>query len=305
MSNQIFHGKHFMKLSVLSLCLLISMVSSCAVSAKTEDKLSGDKAVKNEKISPISGETKNSLTKGRIKFAASSPADAIRIFYKNLREKQFREALMMTNLRAAVEGLSAAELEDLRPDFEPLANQVPADLQINGEIITGDKATVTVKMLNEETNILEDKVHSLERENGNWIYLMADAEAEMAAKKEGKNYFFELRLDVHHLEAQNMMERIAKAQMVYAIQNGGSYGDMKSLISQGLLPDDAQNAQSTGYRYNVLPSSDKKKYTATAEPAVYGKTGKLSYILEFIDNDQKTRLRFEDNKGAPLKTKKS
>ena len=113
-----------------------------------------------------------------------------------------------------------------------------------------------------------------------------------------------LRLDVHHAEAQSMMERIAKAQMVYAMQNGGLYGDIPALVSQNLLPADAQSPESTGYRYNISLSSDKKSYSANAEPAVYGKTGKLSFFMEYNEKDKKMRLQFEDNKGAPLKGKK-
>ncbi len=54
--------------------------------------------------------------------------------------------MMMTNLRPAVESLTDAEMQDLSADFEPLAKQVPAELEINGEIITNNLATVTAKM---------------------------------------------------------------------------------------------------------------------------------------------------------------
>jgi hypothetical protein len=156
-------------------------------------------------------------------------------------------------------------------------------------------------MPNEETGVLEDKIFKLRLEKDSWVILTADEAAEAIVKKEGKNYFFALRLDIHHVEASNMMERIAKAQMVYALQNAGQYADMPTLIGQGLLPEDAQNTQSTGYRFNVFPAPDRKKYSATAEPAVYGKTGKLSFLLELNEKDQKTHLTSKDNKGQPLK----
>lgn len=291
-----------MKSSLLFISLSITLISGCTVAAKTEDDPAP--ATKTEKTQPApQNETKNSASKIQIKFAQNSPADTIRQFYKNLREKRFREAMMMTNLRPAVESLTDAEMEDLRSDFEPLAAQVPAEIEINGEIVSNNQATVTARMPDEDTGNLELREFKLRRENNQWVIVTADEEAERTAKKEGKNYFFILRLDVHHAEVQGMMERIAKAQMVYAMQNGGLYGDIPALISQNLLPADAQNTESTGYRFKISLSPDKKKYSASAEPAVYGKTGKLSFLMEQNEKDRKMRLRFEDNKGAPLKGK--
>jgi hypothetical protein len=302
MSNQVFPVKSSAKLSLLLLCFVTALVSGCAVAAKSSDEGDTAKNVKNERLATApDGEVKVSQPKGRINIAPNTPADAIRTFYKNLREKRFREAMLMTNLRSAVEGLTEAEMEDLRPDFEPLANQVPAEIEINGEIITNNLATVTTKMPNEETGVLEEKIFRLRLEKDSWVILTVDEAAENIVRKEGKNYFFSLRLDTHHVEANNMMERVAKAQMVYALQNAGLYADMPTLIAQGLLPEDAQNTQSTGYRFSISPSSDRKKYMATAEPAVYGKTGKLSFLLELNEKDQKTRLTSKDNKGQPLK----
>lgn len=295
-------------LAQLSLLLLAfaaaNVLGGCSVSAKNDAPVSTE-TVKKADASSASTETKNSMRGARIKFAQNSPADTVRQFYKNLREKRFREAMMMTNLRPAVESLSAAEMEDLRADFETLAAQVPAEIEINGEIVSNNQATVTARMPDEETGAPGLKEFKLRRENADWVILTADEEAEKAVKKEGKNYFFSLRLDVHHAEVQSMMERVAKAQMVYAMQNGGAYADLKTLVASKLLPEDALSEASTGYRFDVQPSADKKKYWATAEPAVYGKTGKLSFLMEFSDKDNRTKLKSEDNKGAPLKGKKS
>lgn len=288
--------------SILLFVMASSLFSvSCAVAAKSKDDGDVKAPVQKENVSVSSSEKKEVLAKKTIDFAPSSPADTIRVFYKNLREKRFREAIMMTNLRVAVEGLSDAEIQDLNGDFEPLAAQVPAELQINGEIIVADKATVTVKLPNDDTGVLEDKIFKLQRENDAWVYLMADDATEAVAKKEGKNYFFMLRQEVHHAEAKSMIERIAKAEMVYALQNGGLYTDMPTLVTQGLLPDDAQTSDSTGYHYSIAVSSDKKKYTAGAEPAVYGKTGKLSFLLQVEEKGKNTGVKSKDNKGMPLK----
>lgn len=244
-------------------------------------------------------------TQGRslkgIQVKPNSPADAVRKFYNLLREKRFRDALMLTNLRPAVEDLTEKELEDFKEDFEAISAQVPDELQISGEIISGNEATVTLKIPDEDTKTLEDKLIKLRKEKESWIILMVDEEAETEVKKEGKNYFYQLKIQTHENEAQLMLQRIAKAQIVYALQNAGQFTDIKTLVQQNLLPDDILETKSTGYRYKVVLSSDKKSYYATAEPAIYGKTGRLSFLMQVDGVDKQARVQSKDNKGEPLK----
>jgi hypothetical protein len=241
------------------------------------------------------------VTKGAsIEITRNSPADTVRVFYKSLRENRFREALFLTNLRPAIEGLTDAELGDLQLDLTNIAQQVPAEIEINGEIISGNYATVTAKLPDNETRQITLQEIRLRKEGNYWVILTVDEQAEDAIKKEGNKYFFNLRLQTHESEAKAMMERITKAQMVYALQNGGAYGELKTLVEAGFLPEDALSSVSTGYNYKIVLSGDKKKYYATAEPAVFGKTGKLSFLVE-LDDKQKTRLTAKENQGQPLK----
>src|SRR5688572_255044 len=80
----------------------------------------------------------------------NSPADTVRAFYTALRERKFRHALFLTNLRPAVEGLTDAELQEFQVDFEAIAKYVPEEIEINGEITTGNSAIVTAKLPNED-----------------------------------------------------------------------------------------------------------------------------------------------------------
>lgn len=304
MFNTLSKANFRLKMSLFGLCLAAAVVTGgCSVSAKNNDapdSVQTTASVDNIGVSQPNA-AKNSYAKGRIQIKANSPADAVRTFYKNLRERRFREAMMMTNIRPAVEGLSDEEMQDLNADFEPLAKQVPPEIQINGEITTGNLATVTAKMPNDDTGVPEDKVFNLRREGESWIILTADEKSEATVKKEGKNYFFNIRVEVHQVEAQMMLERIAKAQTVYSLRNEGAFAELPVLIEQGLLAADAQTSDSTGYRYSISLSPDKKKYFATAEPAVYGKTGKLSFLVEVEAADKQARLKSQDKKGQPLK----
>jgi hypothetical protein len=215
----------------------------------------------------------------------NGPADTVRAFYKLLREKKFREAIFLTNLRPAIEGLTDAELKEFDVDFESIAGLVPAEIEINGEIVTGEKASVTAKLPADDDK-MEIQEIKLRKEGDIWVILSADDDAEKRIKKEGKNYFFALRIETHEDEARQMLDRISKAEMVYALQNGGLYGDIIQLVKAGLLPDDAETADSTGYKYSVALANDKKSYSAKAEPAAYAKSGKLTFTVELNDKRQ-------------------
>lgn len=238
--------------------------------------------------------------RAKIQIAPDSPADTVRVFYQKMREKKFREALFLTNLRPAIEGLTEAELKELEVDFDVLAGQIPAEIAINGEIIVNDAATVTAKLPDNDTAELKLQEIKLRRDAGVWIILTLDEEAEKAVRKEGKNYFFALKNETHQEEAKAMIERIYKAQLVYSAQHGELYGDLTALVESEFLPADITTPESTGYNYTLTLSADKKSYRASATPAVYGKTGRLSFLLN-VDNNRKSSIKSADNQGKPVK----
>src|SRR5215510_14413794 len=78
--------------------------------------------------------------------AQRAPSDVVREFYKAMREHRFKDAWAMTVYKPAVEGLSAAEMEDLRPFFEAQAAPVPEQIQIDNEQVAGNTAKVFVQL---------------------------------------------------------------------------------------------------------------------------------------------------------------
>ncbi len=282
----------------LLLSVLLSFISGCAVEAA--------KNAESEKSSVKTAETaksneKESISKGsKIEFEANSPADTVRVFYKNLREKRFREALFLTNLRPAIEGLTDAELQELKVNFEDLAAQVPVQIEINGEIVAGEKATVTANLPDNETGKIGLQEIRLEKDTDVWVILTVDKKTEKLIKKEGKNYFFTLRLETFQEQAPKLLEKISKAQTVHAVQNNGAYTDLPTLFEKGLISQELLSAALTGYNFIAKPSGDGTRYFATATPVTYGKTGKISYILE-LDSKGKLTMNQKDKRGEPLK----
>ena len=242
------------------------------------------------------GETKGAS----IPIDPNGPADTVRVFYRLLREKKFREAMFLTNLKPAIESLNDIEMKDFSVDFETIAGQVPAELEINGEIITGDHATVTVKLPKDNEEEKETQPIKLKKENNVWVILSTDDENGQKIRKEGKNYLYNLRMETHQDEARKMLERISKAEIAHSLQNGGAFAEMSALVESGYLPEDIQSSESTGYNYAVTLLPDKNRYTATATPAVYGKSGKFSYLL-YLDDKGRSHVSGKDNGGRPLK----
>lgn len=230
----------------------------------------------------------------------NGPADTVRAFYKLLREKKFREAMFLTNLRPAIESLTEAELSEFSLDFAEIAGQVPAEVEINGEIITGDQATVTANLPNSDGDKNELQSIKLRRENSVWIIQTADEASAKRIRAEGKSYFFNLRIETHEEEAKRMLERISKAQLAHSLQNGGTYTDIQTLVAAGLLPDDVKSSESTGYNYVVDLAGDKKRYSATATPAAYKKSGIRSFLLT-LDPKGISIVTSRDNGGRALR----
>jgi hypothetical protein len=272
---------------LLSICLFAVYGCSTAASKAAED------STKAAAAAAESAPAANASRGATIDIKPNSPADTVRAFYTALREKRFREAIFLTNLRPAVEGLTDAELKEFQVDFESIAKYVPAEIEINGEIVSGDRATVTAKLPNKDLDKEETQQIALRKEGDVWIILTVDESAEAKIKQEGKNYFAALRIESHQDDAREMLERVAKAQMAFAALNQGLYGDMDALIKAEFLPADIRSSESTGYNYAIELSSDRKKYSAAAVPAVYGKTGKLSFTVQ-LDEDSQPHLTSRD-----------
>ena len=274
------------------ICLLVISVvlnNGCAASASNANPTAAETAA-----STAAGSTSKSSRGATIDIKPNSPADTVRAFYTALREKKFRQALFLTNLRPAIEGMTDAELKEFEVDFEVIAKHVPAQIEINGEIVSGENATVTAKLPNDDLDKEEIQEIRLRKDGDVWVILTVDESAEKRIKKEGKNYFPALRIETHQDEARDMLDRVAKAQMAFAAQNQGNFGDMNALINAEFLPGDIRSSLSTGYVYAITVTADQKKYSATAVPAVYGKTGKLSFAVE-LDGNGQPRLTSQDN----------
>jgi hypothetical protein len=276
------------------------LVSGCSTGAAKTAETAGEKSNVAGKTDDRSQAIDERSKGAKIKIEENSPADTVRVFYKSLREKKFREAMYLTNMRPAMEGLTDAELKDFQIDFNDVAERVPQDIEINGEIISGDTAIVTANLPGDDPELLEVQKIKLRREDSVWVIQTVDDAAAAMIKKEGKNYFYALRIDTHESEAKKLMQKIADVEMVVAAQNNGIYSDMQSLVEKNLLPADIRSAESTGYNFSVTLTPDKKSYFAIATPAEYGKTGKQSFLLQ-LDKRRSPQLSSKDNGGIAIK----
>lgn len=225
--------------------------------------------------------------------AQRTPTEVVREFYRAMREKRFRDALGMSIYRPAVESLSAQEYEELRPDFERLAGVVLEQVVISGQQLSGDTATVFGKFTEEELNEPPKPV-SLIREGGAW--LVGDRAGYEAVRSAGRNYFFEARIATHHAEVESLLRRLPAAQLAHSAKHGGVYGDLPALVREGLIPPDVLTTDSTGYRIYVKLDKGGRSYTAGAEPARYGRTGRLSFFA-----DATGQIKSRDAGGKPIK----
>ena len=227
-----------------------------------------------------------------------SPTETMRLFYQLMREKKFREAFALSIYRSAIEGLSAREFEELRPDFEKMAvavsEKIPATVDVTGEQISGDVATVFVKVLDADGKGQVEPASLIKIDN-NWI--IGDKENLDLVKKSGKQFFFEARINAHHSDVQDMLTRISLAEVLYSQNHNNLFGNLADLITAGVIPKDLEGPETTGYIFHVNKAADGKSWYATAEPAQYGRTGRLSFYLDA------SGVRSGDAGGKPLVVK--
>jgi hypothetical protein len=227
-----------------------------------------------------------------------SPTDTMRDFYRMMREKKYREAFSISIYRPAIEGLSTEEYDDLKTDFDKMAiavsEKIPEKVDITGEQISGDAATVFVKVVDAEGKEKIEPAALIKIDNA-WV--VGDKENLELVKKAGKKFFFEARINAHHDDVQQMMTRISLAQLAYSQGHNGLFGNTAELIAAGFIPKDLEGVESTGYRFQVVRAADAKSWYATAEPAQYGRTGRLSFYLDA------SGIRSGDSGGKPLVVK--
>ena len=234
----------------------------------------------------------DSSTASQTTAQARTPTETVREFYRLMRERSFREAFALSIYKEAIDGLSEQEFGELRPDFEKMGSVIPEKIEVSGEQISGDTATVFVRIADADKTTTEAEPVGLIREAGAWI--VGDRENLEVVRKAGKMFFLEARIQTHHSEVQDVLQRINLAQIAYASQHNNLYGDLAALVAAGLVPKDIEASESTGYRFHVTLAKDAKSWTAGAEPVRYGQTGRLSFILD------QAGIRSADTGGKPL-----
>ncbi len=216
---------------------------------------------------------------------AETPSSVVRRFYDFLRHKKYFEGFSVSVYRAALEGLKDEDLRELEPDFERLASSLPDLVQIEGEQVSGDRASVFVKLPNEQ----KAQEVTLIKQSGQW--LVGDLDTQKYVKKQGRNFFFNERIRVSEAEANEWMQEILGYELVYfkAKQRFATFDDLAKLssVSAQLLTGTV-----SGYIFEIQVSDDAKKFSATARPVAHGRTGRLSFYA-----DQTNLVRAEDKSG--------
>ncbi|HEX8071603.1 MAG TPA: hypothetical protein VF546_16735 [Pyrinomonadaceae bacterium] len=224
--------------------------------------------------------------------APGTPTRVVLDFYGALRQRKFREAFAMSVWRAAIDGLTPAEFDELRPEFERMAAAVPERIEINGEQLSGETATVFARVGDEPG--AEITPIPLVLQGGAWSFGSREQQAEVA--RYGKEFFPHARIEQHHEEIKSTLLVVANAEATYAAQHGGVYADLAALVaSKPSLRDDVDAITGPlGYTFRVTLTQGGKGYAVQAEPVQYGRTGLLSYYMDAGGYHTK------DNGGKPF-----
>jgi hypothetical protein len=221
----------------------------------------------------------------------SSPSDTVVKFYRALKDKKYVEGFRYSVYRGAIEGLSAADLKDLEPDFARTFSEIPEKIEVKGEQISGDTAVVFLKFSGSE----ETQPVAVLRINGEWQ--VGDKESLALVQQQGRSFFFNSRMTVNEQEVVNIISHIFGAEIIYSQKFNGQYLNLVELVNMQAVSKDVEDGEANGYKFTMTVGSDKKSFTLTAVPDMYGKTGKLSFYLD------PQGLRAEDLQGRPATDK--
>jgi hypothetical protein len=215
----------------------------------------------------------------------SAPSAVVKQFYEHLKAKQYVEGFRLSVYRPAIEGLSAEELRDLAPEFERMAVALPEKVETSGEQISGETATVFIKL----AAAAPPQEVGLVRIDGQWR--VGDKETYDVVKKQGRAFFLNTRLRVSEAETNEWMLEILGAELIY-FKAKQQYTTLDELVKLGgVSPQISANAS---YRFDVKVGADGRSFSISAVPAAYGRTGKLSFYA-----DQSNLVRAEDKAGQP------
>ncbi len=116
-----------------------------------------------------------------------------------------------------------------------ISEKIPPTIEVIGETISGDLATVFVKLLDSDGKTKMEPA-GLFMLDGVWV--VGDRENYEIVKKAGKKFFFNARIDAHHTDVQDMLTRISLALLLYSQQHNGQFANLPTLVAAGLLPKD-------------------------------------------------------------------
>lgn len=203
---------------------------------------------------------------------ALTPSQTVTTFYKHLRERRYVEGFALSVYAGAIQGLSAAELAELVPEFERTFSNIPEQIAIEGENISGNVATVWSKFGGEEVQEV-----ALVKHAGRW--LVGDQETLEAVNREGAAFFFNTRIDVNQTETLRLLREIVGKQDV-AMAKKKTYATLDELVAELNLAEELAAGEVGGYRFKLLLNSDRTAFTVTAVPVRYGRTGMLSFYAD-------------------------
>jgi hypothetical protein len=218
---------------------------------------------------------------------AESPSQVVKEFYHHLRARRYVEAFRLSVYGAAMEGLSEEEMRNLEAEFTRMVAALPAEMELRGEQISGEEATVFVKLPQEQR--LQEV--TLVRIDERWR--VGDRETHRLVTRQGRSFFFNARNRISEEEAYDWLLEIIGAEEIH-FRARQRYATLDELVNLGGVSKQLANGSESGYRFRLAIGEDGKSFRVIAVPAEYGRTGRLSFFV-----DQTHAIRAEDKEGQP------
>jgi hypothetical protein len=240
-----------------------------------------------------------------------SPGETVLQFYRLLREKKYIEAFRLHVCAPAVETMSSEEAAGLQDEFEKVAGEIPEKIELGGESVLGNDATVFVKVpsgekINGQQPFLSVPVGLILFE-GKW--LIGDRDTQALAFFHKNKFFslsqsgvFTVMLD-NEEKAGKAITALIEIEQFFTQQHNGKFGTFREILDSKVvvrpdlvrLMEQLQDGEYFGYRFEVEMPEDRRTYTLYATPIQQNIDGRYSYIA-----DREGGVKFRNYGGQKL-----
>lgn len=228
--------------------------------------------------------------------ARLTPGETVKQFYRLLHEKKYVDAFRLHVCAPAVEKLTPEESAEFEEEFARIAGGIPEKIDIGGESIIGNDATVFVKIpVGKSADGVVQTISvpvNLILTDEKWI--IGDRDTQSLAQFHKSKFFslsqsgvFSVMID-NEEKAGKAVNVLIEIEQFFARNHRGQYGTLQELVADkantrsdlGQMLEQLEDGEYFGYRFEIELTENRKGFVIHATPQQHNIDGRYSYFAD-------------------------